>query len=75
MMTWWISDRDKAATDGLLSPKTDKPPKLSLPELVKDAPQRSLKGTVSFRNVSSEDSFDADGHSMLLPGSVIEELN
>ena len=74
MTTWWIIDRDKEATDALLSPK-DKPSILSLPELVKDAPQRVSKGSVSFRNVSSGDSFEADGHNMLLPGSIIEELN
>lgn len=73
MKTWWIIDRDKAVTDELLSPR-DKP-KLSLPELVKDAPVRSTKGTVSFKGVSSDDSFEADGHSMLLPGCVIEEFN
>lgn len=73
MKTWWIIDRDKAVTDELLSPR-DKP-KLSLPELVKDAPVRSTKGTVSFRDVSSDDSFEADGHNMLLPGSIIEELS
>ena len=73
MKTWWIIDRDKAATDELLSPKGK--PKLSLPELVKDAPVRSLKGTVCFKAMSSDDSFEADGHNMLLPGSVIEELN
>lgn len=74
MTTWWIIDRDKEATDALLSPK-DKLPKLSLPELVKDAPQRCSRNTVSFSNVSSGGSFEADGHNMLLPGSVIEELN
>ena len=72
MMTWWILDRDKVATDALLSPMGK--PKLSLPELVKDAPvQRFSRGIVSFKNISSEDSFEADGHNMLLPGSVIEE--
>lgn len=74
MTTWWIIDRDKTTTDALLSPK-DKQPTLSLPEIVKDVPQRSAKGSVSFRNISSEDSFDVDSHSMLLPGSIIEELN
>lgn len=74
MTTWWIIDRDVAATKALLSPK-QKPSMLSLPELVKDAPQRSLKGNVTFRNIAFEDSFDSESQNMLLPGSVIEELN
>ena len=74
MTTWWIIDRDKQATDALLSP-IDKQGKLSLPEIVKDVPQRATKASVSFRNISSEDSFEVDSHSMLLPGSIIEELN
>lgn len=73
MKTWWIIDRDKAVTDELLSPRNK--PKLSLPELVKDAPVRSTKGSVKFTGVSSDDSFEADGHNMLLPGCIIEELN
>ena len=74
MKTWWITGCNKKGTKNeLLSPKSY--PKLSLPELVKDAPIKSLKGSVCFNAVTSDDSFESDGHNILLPGSIIEELN